>query len=297
MPTIETQRPGNSGRALSVPWYRSWALNLLFLAMAVALLFGGSRLIASHASNGIVEQHSAPLTVQTDRLRIQSHYLVPQRFLGRIEPRRQADLGFESGGTIAQIRVEEGEAVLKGDLLASLDKRSLNTRLNEQLALRTAFKAQLELAELSRDRQQGLLRNAAGSEQQFDQARLKAVELEARVANTEATIAGINVALDKSDIRAPFDGHVGMRHSDEGSSVSPGSKVLSVLEQSEPRVRIGLSPVAAASLVTDSDYVIEVQGQRVAATLMRIRPDLDPFTKSVSNAQSMLTGLGFLLVG
>ncbi len=57
--------------------------------------------------------------MQTAHLKLESHYQVPESFIGQIEPQRQTDLGFEAGGTLVEILVEEGDTAEKGDLLAA----------------------------------------------------------------------------------------------------------------------------------------------------------------------------------
>lgn len=250
-------------------------------AIAVGAVMGATTMISANSVKIETETGAAPLTVSTTVIAVQESYAIPQEFVGQIEPRRSADLGFEAGGTIAEITVDEGWPVSEGAVLARLDTRVLEAQLRQQKAAKDALIAQRDLAELTADRQEALADRNFASQQRADETRLRVVELDARLAEIDAAITGVEVQLDKSIIRAPFDGLIGRRLADDGARVGPSAPVLEVLERAEPRLRIGLAPEIAVGLMSDKPYTVKIAGREFDAWLESRRGDIDPRTRTL----------------
>ncbi|MEL6315401.1 MAG: biotin/lipoyl-binding protein, partial [Pseudomonadota bacterium] len=173
-------------------------------ALAVGLVVAGSSLIADRAQSVGLPDVAPPVSVTAKVLTREPGYDVIRSFVGQLEAAQQADLAFESGGTLDEVLVEEGAHVAQGEVLARMDTRVLTTERKAMQAVRAALEAQLELAELTKSRQETLERQGFAATQRFDEARLTVIELTARIDETDARIAQIDVRLDKSIIRAPF---------------------------------------------------------------------------------------------
>ncbi|MEM1362243.1 MAG: efflux RND transporter periplasmic adaptor subunit [Pseudomonadota bacterium] len=250
-------------------------------AIAVGAVMGATTMISANSVKIETETGAPLLTVSTTVIEVQDSYAIPQEFVGQIEPRRIADLGFEAGGTIEEITVDEGWPVSEGTVLATLDTRVLEAQLRQQKAAKDALIAQRDLAELTAKRQEALADRNFASQQRADETRLRVVELDARLAEIDAAITGVEVQLDKSVIRAPFDGLIGRRLADDGARVGPSSPVLEVLERAEPRLRIGLAPEIAVGLMRDKPYTVSIEGQTFDAWLESRRGDIDPRTRTL----------------
>ena len=71
------------------------------------------------------------LVVATQAIQEQPSYEVRRSFVGRLEARRSTDTGFELGGAVLRILVDEGDAVAKGQMLARLDTKRLGAKRAE----------------------------------------------------------------------------------------------------------------------------------------------------------------------
>ncbi|MEM9780208.1 MAG: efflux RND transporter periplasmic adaptor subunit, partial [Pseudomonadota bacterium] len=249
-------------------------------AVAIGLVAVGSSYLSARAVSITVEEAAPPTPVRTQTLTLEDSYTVPRQFLGQIEPPRQTDLGFEQGGIVTTVLVEEGAQVEAGQLLARLDTRALENDREVQLAARAALEAQAELARLTTGRQQALEARGFSATQAFDQARLNLVGLEAQIAQTDAAIAGIDIALDKALIRAPFAGRIAARQIDEGTMVGGGTPIVTLLEDGPARMRVGLPPDLAEGLSADTPLTVTLGDRTLPATLDTLRPDLDPQTRT-----------------
>lgn len=100
------------------------------------------------------------------------------------------------------------------------------------------------------------------------------------MAAMRAQVAGVDVRLEKSRLFAPFDALVGARLSDPGQTAAAGQPVLVLFDAGQPRLRVGLPPDLAATLSPGDAVTVRVNGADRPASVVHIRPDLDPGTRS-----------------
>jgi multidrug efflux pump subunit AcrA (membrane-fusion protein) len=235
--------------AASAPSDRGFLSGAGRIALTVA--FFGAAIAAGTVGYGILAARSvastgpdpAPLTtVATERLEILDDLVVTRRFTGQFEAAQEAALGFEEGGTIAEVLVREGEAVTQGAVIARLDTRLLEAEHARLSASRRALAAQVELARRTDARQQTLLAEGHVTQQRVDETSLRLAELEAALAEVDAGLAAVDVRLSKAVLRAPFDGRIGARLLDQGAVAGPGSAVVTLLEEAPARFRVAIDP-------------------------------------------------------
>ncbi|MEL7027384.1 MAG: efflux RND transporter periplasmic adaptor subunit, partial [Pseudomonadota bacterium] len=250
------------------------------IGLAVALVGAGSGVIAERASIEVSDAPVEPMPVDTFAITLQDSYEITAQYRGRVEAGRRVDLGFEAGGTVAEILVDEGDKVAAGQVLATLDTLSLDAQRAAEVAALDALKAQVELARRTADRQRELRARDFATDQRLDEAELTLAQLKAEVRRAEAAISATDVALAKSVLRAPFDAEIGSRGSDDGARVQPGQPLVTLFEATAPSFRIGVPAEIAQSLTEGDTFDLEINGARVGATLKRIRGDIDPATRT-----------------
>ncbi|MEM7409334.1 MAG: efflux RND transporter periplasmic adaptor subunit [Myxococcota bacterium] len=249
---------------------------LFFLAGAGALgLRSGGAAPPSDSS-------ATSLAVRVAPARIEAGYTSDQRFVGRVEFAQTAELSFELAGKLAALRVDEGDRVAPGDVLAELDTARLRARRTELVAARREAQAQLELARLRDRRARALVSEDVISPQQGDDARLEAAARRASVARVRAQIASLDVDLEKSQLRAPFAGEVAARHVDSGVVVDPGAPVLRLLESARPEVRVGVSPEVAAALASGEAVTVAIHDVPIEGSVIAVLPERRSETRTVA---------------
>lgn len=209
-------------------------------------------------------------------------YTVTRRFTGQVEAAAQADLGFELGGRVTEVLVEEGDVVAPGAVLARLDTSALvpeRAALEAELA---AMAADAELARLTLARNDALAERGVRSVAAQDDARLTLARAEAGMAAVRARIAGVDVRLAKSVLVAPFAARIGARLADPGQTLTSGQPVLVLFDAGPAEARVGLPPDLAAGLTAGDAVQVEVGGALHQALILQVRPDLDPATRSRS---------------
>ena len=255
---------------------RRATVTALVVAIGLTSLFTLALYARVDASEAVEQRKPVPIPVT--RFEEQDSYRREIAFLGLVRAGRTSNLGFEVAGSVAQLPVREGSAVAAGDVLAALDTAQLQARRRAVAADLERVEAELELARLKAKRQRNLKATGAVSEEAFDETRLRAKALEAQLDSVRAQLAGIDIDIEKSVLRAPYAGVVAERLVNAGAVVNPGTPVLRLVAGGRREAHIGIAAEQTALLSPGETYPLELRGARFEATLRSIRPDVDPRT-------------------
>lgn len=120
-------------------------------------------------------------------------------------------------GILTRLLVKEGQQVKAGDLLATIDDRSIRASLEQAKALLAENQAQLQVALINLKRYKALSVDDGVSKQTYDQQQALVNQLNATVQGNQAAIDAAKVQLSYTQIRSPTSGRVGIRTVDEGN--------------------------------------------------------------------------------
>ncbi|MBK5919750.1 hypothetical protein CCR80_01700 [Rhodothalassium salexigens] len=274
---------------------RSRSMKVALTAMAVATLVGLGA--AGRLADGLSGQgHRDPggvaakvparenvLPVATRTVAIQDGYTLSRTFTGRVAARRLTDLGFDRGGSVVSVLVDDGAVVAEGQVLARLDTDRLRAERRRLEAELTEARANLVLARKTNARIETLVAQGHTSEQRLDETQAQVAALKARTARLDAQLASVAVDLDKAQLKAPFDGTVQRRLVDEGRVVEAGAPVLQVLETGDLEARVGV-PLRFARRLRDGAAfaLINDQGRALPADLQSVAPAVRGATRTVT---------------
>lgn len=261
---------------------RAWAAlaTAAFCAGAGLLVHGGSLWLEARADEGLRIDPVAPPQVDVVDVRAQTGFELERRFVGQVEAAQAIALSFETGGSVATVSVDDGDTILAGQRLSTLDTRLLAAERQRLQASRQALETQRALAQRTAARRDSLRAQGFVSGQQADQDNATVAELTARLAEIDAALLGVQVRLQKSVLVAPFDGRVAVRHLDPGATAGAGQPVVSVVQTRAPRLRVGLAPDLAGSLSTGAPVAIELAGERMAGRFVALMPEINPATRA-----------------
>lgn len=120
-------------------------------------------------------------------------------------------------GILTQLLVKEGQRVKAGDLLATIDDRSIRASLDQAKAQLGESQAQLQVALVNLKRYKELSVDDGVSKQTYDQQQALVNQLKATVQGNQAAIDSAQVQLSYTQIRSPVSGRVGIRNVDAGN--------------------------------------------------------------------------------
>ena len=182
----------------------------------------------------------------------------------------EVDLSFETSGKIVEINFEEGTAVKKGQLLAKVNDRQLQAQLQRLIS-------QLKLAEDRVFRQDALLKRDAVSKEAYEQVKTD-------LATLNADIEIIKANIELTELRAPFDGVIGLRQVSIGTYASPTTVVAKLTKIAPLKVEFSVPERYAKQIKKGTNLNFSVEGTldafgaQVYAVESAIDPNLHQFT-------------------
>lgn len=190
--------------------------------------------------------------------------------VGNLLPDEEVDLTFETSGKIVEINFQEGSFVKKGELLAKVNDKPLQAQLKR-------YEAQLKLAQDRVYRQSTLLEKDAVSQEAFEQART-----ELAILNADIDIVKQNIAL--TELRAPFDGIIGLRNVSEGAYASPSVVVAKLSKISPLKIDMYIPERYADEIKvgTPLSFTVEGRNQTYKASVYAKESEVDMQTRTLA---------------
>lgn len=201
---------------------------------------------------------------------------------GAVAAWQDMQLGVElSGLRIADVKVEVGDEVKRGDVLVTLDARTLDSELKMAEAAAQEAQAGILLATSQLDRGDALKSRKLISMSDHDLLRAAMVQAEARAATTSAQLDAARLRRDFATLRAPDDGVIATRTAEPGMVVMAGTRLLSMIRDGRLEWRAELSE--ADLLDVQVGAAVEVRqrdGRIVPGRVRAVSPALDAATRT-----------------
>jgi membrane fusion protein, multidrug efflux system len=234
---------------------------ILVPALSCALLFPS----CGSKSNDPAARPSGQLSVMT----VRGVVVTPQaldnivRSSGTLLASESVDLAPEVSGRVEQIAFNEGGRAVKGQVLVRINAEDLQAQLRKT-------ELQIQLADDQEKRQRYLYDKGSISKEQYETVQNQLNQLKADRDNLIASIR-------KREVRAPFDGIVGLRYVSEGGYVSPTTRIASMQKINPMKVDFSI-PERYAGQVSVGDHVDlrrEETNVHYTGTLYAIEPKID----------------------
>src|SRR3989475_5431170 len=207
---------GNSPR-------RRWlALAIALLAVAALLISGiWSRVRARTTLNAETAQTALPpvSVVSPKQTAPAEEIILP----GNVQPFITSPIYARTSGYLRKWNVDIGAHVKKGQLLAVIETPEVDQQLQQSLSNLNTAKANLALAETTKNRYEGMIRSNAVSQQDVDNAVGTYNANKAIVEANQANVKQLQALQSFEKIYAPFDGVVTARNTDIGDLINSGS--------------------------------------------------------------------------
>lgn len=253
--------------------------SLLFLALALAACGKGP-------DAGKKAADMAPLIVSPEDLHtVRSTALASgPAITGTIQPERRADLRAEIQAIVLQVLKENGDVVKRGDLLVRLDATTIRDSLSSAEASQRAARQAYEQAGRQLERTKTLRGSGMASAQALEDAEVRrnTAQSEFEAAKTRVSLA--QQQMQRTEVRAPFDGVVSDRKVSAGDTAQIGKELLKVIDPASMRFEALVSADNVGQVQPGQPVHFRVHGygeQEFTGKVRRLNPAANPTTRQV----------------
>jgi RND family efflux transporter MFP subunit len=277
-----------------------WAVGSVTATLALLSFAGCDNHPAVQASAAPASSSSFPAASATPPSASLSLSADPKTFTttGPLVAEQQADIAVERDGRVAQVAVQIGDRVRRGQLLALLDDRALRAAVDSQKAKVVSLQAQVreweseqKTEEADLRRMEIMLKDNIRSQEDWEHVKYKLDETIQEVARyradeaaAEADLNSANLQLEQSRVAAPFDGVVGRSSVRLAQEVKKGDVLFWITAEGPLRVLFTVPETAMAAFpagvmleLSTADY----PSLRQRARILRVSPVVDPASGSV----------------
>lgn len=189
---------------------------------------------------------------------------------GRLVPDEEVELSFETSGKITDIFFTEGTFIKKGTLLAKVNDSHLQAQLQR-------LESQLPLAEDRVYRQNALLQRDAVSKEAYEQVKTE-------LATLNADIEKVKAEIKMTELRAPFDGTIGLRQVSVGAYASPSTVIAKLTNLTPIKIEFSVPERYASDIKKGANLEFKVDGKLApySAKVYATESSLDATTHTLS---------------
>lgn len=240
---------------------------ILFLAgtgalIAMVLLSGCHKKSENAPSERIPTATVKIMTVSNKK------YVAEEEVIGTVHAKLRATIEAKISGRIEGLPVVVGQSVKSGELLALLDAREIQARLDQATAVRDQTRQDLKRFET-------LLKQNAVTRQEFD-----AVQARSRVADASMTEA--ETMLGYAKITAPFAGVISRKLVDVGDLAAPGRPLMELEDPGALRLEADIPETLITRVRSGEKLIVRVASltNDIEGTVCEIAPTADPNSRT-----------------
>jgi RND family efflux transporter MFP subunit len=201
-----------------------------------------------------------------------------------VQPERRADLRAEVPALVLAVLKENGDPVRRGDLLVRLDDTSIRDTLSSAEASERAAAQALEQAERQYQRLVKLRETNLVSTQQLEDAEVRRNTAQSDREAARTRVVTARQQLQRTEVRAPFDGIVSDRKVSAGDTAQIGKELLKVIDPHSLRFEGLVSADAIGQVSAGQRVLFRVHGfgeREFAGTVARVNPAANATTRQV----------------
>ena len=203
---------------------------------------------------------------------------------GSVEAERRADLRAEVSAVVLSVLKENGDPVRRGDLLVRLDPNAIRDSLTAAEASARAASQAFEQAERQYQRMIKLRETGMVAMQQLEDAETQRNNAQSERAAARTREVTARQQLERTEVRAPFDGIVSDRKVSAGDTASVGKELMQIIDPTSLRFEGRVSADSIGEVAAGQRVSFRIQGfadTDVAGTVTRVNPAANATTRQV----------------
>jgi membrane fusion protein (multidrug efflux system) len=254
----------------------------LCLVLAACGQGGKDSKVSDNASKASAER--ALQVTAEDYVTIQNNSLASGPVItGSIQPERKADLRAEVSAIVLQVFKENGQVVSRGDVLVRLDDTAFRDQLASAEQGARAAQQTLDQAERQLERLKTLRASGMTSMQALEDAEIRRNNAQSELVAAKARSVAARQQMQRTEIRAPFDGIVSERKVSNGDTAQIGKEIMKVIDPNSLRFQ-GLISADSVNVVKAGQSVsfrINGYDQQFIGKVRRVDPAANATTRQV----------------
>ena len=203
---------------------------------------------------------------------------------GSVQPERRADLRAEIPAIVLQVLKENGDAIHRGDLLVRMDDTAIRDGLASAEATNRAAAQAFDQAGRQLERMKTLRASGMTSAQAMEDAEIRRNTTQSELEAAKARVVLARQQLQRTEVRAPFDGIVSDRKVSAGDTAQVGKELLKVIDPGSMRFEAMVSADQVGQVKPGQMVHFRVNGygdQEFAGKVRRVNPAANPTTRQV----------------
>jgi len=201
---------------------------------------------------------------------------------GTVRSRTVANIAPRITARIIEIKVNAGDTVKKGDVIARLDERDIKAQENAVLAALAGASAQANRAKADEQRTRSLYGKEAATRENLDAVVAREKEAQAGASQAASAVSEARSHLADTLLLAPFDGIVVKRLKQPGDMGLPGIPVVTLQTPQGLRLEADVPATCAGRYRTGMNVTVRIDtlGLSTNAQIDEISPEVDPQTRT-----------------
>ncbi|RUP12599.1 efflux RND transporter periplasmic adaptor subunit [Methylobacterium sp. B1] len=258
--------------------------------LALSLVAAALAACNGHGEEGGEAAAAAPIRPVLTQVVVPSDTVMFGPFAGTIEPRYQAQLGFQIPGRMVARDVTIGDLVTRGQRLAALDTIVTRFDLTRAEADLADAKAQAENAEAAEARTRRLMSGNSVAQATLDQAVAKRETARARVDQAMSSLQKARDQMGYTELKAEFDGVVTQRLAEVGQVLTAGQGVVTVARPDVREAVVDIPEVYVGALPADGVFTVALQSAPELTARGRVR-EIAPLAESGTRSKRIRISL------
>ncbi|MEO8063947.1 MAG: efflux RND transporter periplasmic adaptor subunit [Pseudomonadota bacterium] len=203
---------------------------------------------------------------------------------GSVEPERRADLRAEVPAVVLAVLKENGDPVKRGDLLVRLDQTSIRDSLNSSEASARAASQAYDQAQRQYERMAKLRETGVVSMQQLEDVEIQRNSAQSEREASRTRVVTARQQLERTEVRAPFDGIISDRKVSAGDTAQIGKELLKVIDPTSLRFEGFVSADSVGEVQAAQKVWFRIHGfadKDFAGVITRVNPAANTTTRQV----------------
>lgn len=202
---------------------------------------------------------------------------------GNVEADSKITIFSKVQGRLEKLLVEVENAVEKGKQIAIIDHASLEAQVKQAQAQLKSIEVNLNNLAKEKERLDKLYKEGSVSQQAWEKVETAYLAAQSQKELAQATLEISELQLAEAFIKSPISGIVSKKYVGEGDMVSPGTRIIDIVNIDQVKITIGLPEIYLNKVKSETEVEIQVDAypdKLFTGKVWKVHPELDPQSRT-----------------